>query len=89
MAQVTNTAPRPIHIAGVLLRPGAPAEVPDDALKGPVVQALLKDKTLTMGELPPEKAAEQVEQKAQETAGTNAASAAPAPPKPPPTPPKA
>ena len=83
MPMVTNTAPRPIHIAGVLLRPGTPAEGPDDALKNKVAEALLKDKTLTIGELPPEKAAEAVQEKAQEAAGTNAASASATAPKPP------
>lgn len=82
MPMVTNTAPRPIHIGGVLLRPGQPAEVPADALKNKVVEALVQDKTLTMSELPPEQAAQQVEQKAQETAGTNAATPAASAPKP-------
>ncbi len=52
MAMITSQVPRVLHIGGVVVAPGVPVEVPDEALKGKRVAQLLKDKEIVKGEKP-------------------------------------
>lgn len=63
MAKITNTAPRMLHLGGVMCPPGVETEVPDAALESQAVKDMIENGELATGAAA-EKAAADIAKKA-------------------------